>query len=216
MPHLTQEHPCFASCIAHGLFSGLLNESLTEQPECFDSCPTSTSLTLSPRPPSSNVSPQSSFIDLSYSPSLAPIQTTPSLLFLRSPSPEQLSLPSASHGLGGPSDSDNLNMILTPLPSAPIFTELQHWRDVIDTNLKESDESDEGQFFMTADDIDLASTALLEFIIAQHSGKDNVSRLRQTELKVCIRKHSSIAGLFFSSFVTFFVYVFFTFLIFIY
>jgi hypothetical protein len=208
LPGSTQEHPCFASHITHGLFSGLLNESLTDQPsECFDSCPT---VTISSRPPSSNgiVSPQQSPINLSYSPNPGPVHNTPpSPLFLRSPSPVRLDPPSASHG--GPNDSGD------PITFQPIFTELQHWRDVIDSNLKESDE-DEGQFFMTANDIDLASRALLEFIIAQHSGEDNLSRPRQSTLYVRIRKHSSIAGLFFSSSVTIFVYVPFTHLIFIY
>jgi hypothetical protein len=59
---------------------------------------------------------------------------------------------------------------------------------------------------MTADDIDLASRGLIEFIKAQHAGKD-LSRAQQNLLKVNIRKHSSIAGLFFPSAVTFFVYV---------
>jgi hypothetical protein len=122
----------------------------------------------------------------------------------------KLDLPSASHG--GSNDSDNP---ITPLPSQPIFTELQHWRDLIDSNLRES-ENDEGQFFMTADDVDLASRALLEFINAQHSGQENLSRARQTALKARIRKHSSLPGLFFSSSVTFFVYVPITHLIFIY
>jgi hypothetical protein len=178
----TQEHACFASRITHGLFSGLLNESQTEDPsECFDSCPT---LAITPRPPSSNgiVSPQPSPIFLSYSPNLAPIHRTPSPLFLRSPSPVQVDPPLDGHGLGGPSVRDN--PIDPPRPSRPVHTELQHWRDVIDDNLKESD--DEQQFFMTADDIDIGSQALLEFIMAQHSGEDNLSRSRQSELKVSI------------------------------
>jgi hypothetical protein len=122
----------------------------------------------------------------------------------------KLDSPSASHG--GLNDSENPRI---RLPSQPIFTELQHWRDLIDTNLKES-ENDDGQFFMTAEDVDLASRALLEFINAQHSGEENLSRVRQSTLKVRIQKHSSLSGLFFSSSVTFFVYVPFTHLIFIY
>lgn len=124
----------------------------------------------------------------------------------------QVDLPSDSHGLVNPNVSDNL--IDLPRPSRPVHTELQHWRDVIDDNLKES--NDEEQFFMTANDIDIASQALLEFVMAQHSGEDNLSRSRQSELKVSIRRHSTIAGLFFSSYVTLFVYVSFTHLIFFY
>ena len=111
-------------------------------------------------------------------------------------------------GLGGPSDHDSNNPIAPPRASQAVFTELQHWRNVIDTALKGSDEEDdEGQFFMTADDIDRASLALLDFIMAQHSGEDNLPRRRQSELNVRIRKHSSISGLFFPSSVTIFVYV---------
>ena len=71
-------------------------------------------------------------------------------------------------------------------------------------------------FFMTTEDVDLAARALLEFINAQHSGEENILHVRQSALKVRIRKHSSLPGLFFSSSVIIFVYVLFIHLIFIY
>ena len=135
------------------------------------------------------VSPQPSLSNLSYSPNLGPSP----LLFLRSPSPMQLDPPSASHGLEGPSDFES--PIAPSLTSQPIFIELEHWCDVIDSNLKESDDDDE--FFMTADNIDGASQALLEFLIAQHSRKLLLCP-QQTKLHDNIPRHSSIAGLFFS------------------
>jgi hypothetical protein len=76
------------------------------------------------------------------------------------------------------------------------YVSLTSWRLQVDAELSSSDE--EHHFFLKAENVDSAAQALLEFLVSIHSGQDNISRARRTELKVKIQPGASISGLFFT------------------
>jgi hypothetical protein len=93
------------------------------------------------------------------------------------------------------------------LLTAPEYLNIESWIEAVKDSIHACEEGDEGSFFLKANDIGNAAQALIEFLILQHSTGKNLSRKRQEELKVTIQPHSSLKGLFFSKFATFFVCV---------
>ena len=94
----------------------------------------------------------------------------------------------------------------TPPPSTEnVHLSLTGWWLQVSNEIDKSD--DESNFYLKAQNLDDAAQALIEFLVAIHSGQRNISRQRRDALKVRIQAGSSLTGLFVNSGLTFHVCV---------